>query len=218
MMLKDMRPIRGKYLIERLIAEGEHQQQDFKFTISDARKIARSLSAFANNEGGRLLVGVKDNGVIAGVRSDEDLYMLESAAELYCTPVPALELKAYKATDEGAVVIVATVEPHGGAMVHVKEEGGVLRAYYRVADENIVAPELMVRSRALRASGAGMLLNLNDVERRILEEVTSGPIQPERLMTRVTASRATVTDSLTKLLAIEALSLTYIHGHFHLTV
>ena len=48
-----------------LINQGEHQQQDFKFEISDARKIARSLSAFSNTEGGRLLVGVKDNGKIA---------------------------------------------------------------------------------------------------------------------------------------------------------
>ena len=54
------------------IAQGEHQQQDFKFEISDARKIARSLSAFANTNGGRLLVGVKDNGRLAGIRSEED--------------------------------------------------------------------------------------------------------------------------------------------------
>ena len=31
--------------IHALIAEGEHQQQDFKFEISDARKIAKTLSA-----------------------------------------------------------------------------------------------------------------------------------------------------------------------------
>ena len=57
--------------IYRLIAEGEHQTQDFKFEISDACKIARSISAFANTDGGRLLVGGKDNGKIAGVRAEE---------------------------------------------------------------------------------------------------------------------------------------------------
>ena len=63
--------------IHALIAEGEHQQQDFKFEISDARKIAKTLSAFANTDGGRLLIGVKDNGKIAGVRSEEEKYMIE---------------------------------------------------------------------------------------------------------------------------------------------
>ena len=72
--------------LQELISQGEHQQQDFKFEISDARKIARSLSAFSNTEGGRLLVGVKDNGKIAGVRSEEEAYMIEAAAKLYCKP------------------------------------------------------------------------------------------------------------------------------------
>lgn len=62
-----MRPNSDKVYLQQLIAEGEHQQQDFKFEISDARKIARSLSAFSNTDGGRLLIGVKDNGRIAGV-------------------------------------------------------------------------------------------------------------------------------------------------------
>ena len=70
--------------IQRLISEGEHVHQDFKFEISDARKIAKSISAFANTEGGRLLVGVKDNGKIAGVRSEEEIYMIEAAAQRYC--------------------------------------------------------------------------------------------------------------------------------------
>ena len=69
-----------------LIGEGEHTQQDFKFEISDARKIAKSLSAFSNTIGGRLLIGVKDNGRIAGIRSDEEIYMIEAAAQVYCEP------------------------------------------------------------------------------------------------------------------------------------
>ena len=39
--------------IDYFVHEGEHQQQDFKFEISDARKIAKTLSAFSNTDGGR---------------------------------------------------------------------------------------------------------------------------------------------------------------------
>ena len=81
-----MKPLTDTEYIHTLIAEGEHQQQDFKFEISDARKIARTLSAFSNTDGGRLLIGVKDNGKIAGVRSEEEKYMIEAAAQLYCLP------------------------------------------------------------------------------------------------------------------------------------
>ncbi len=68
------------------IREDEHLTQYFKYVINDCEKIARSLSAFANTEGGRLLVGVKDNGNIVGVSSDEEFFMIDSAAHRYCLP------------------------------------------------------------------------------------------------------------------------------------
>lgn len=77
--------------ILQLVTEGEHVHQDFKFAITDACKIARSLSAFSNTEGGRLLVGVKDNGKIAGIRSAEEIYMIEVAATRYCRPSVTLD-------------------------------------------------------------------------------------------------------------------------------
>ena len=59
------------YLL-RLIREGEHQQQDFKYRVADACKLAKSVSAFANTDGGRLLIGVRDDGHLSGVRSEEE--------------------------------------------------------------------------------------------------------------------------------------------------
>ena len=128
-MMKNLRASRGKFFIERLIAEGEHDRQDFKYTISDARKIARSLSAFANHRGGRLLIGVKDNGTVAGVRSEEDIYMIETAAQIYCRPEPSVTFHAYKANDEGAQVIVAEVAPSDIRPIYVQEDDGTRREY-----------------------------------------------------------------------------------------
>ena len=123
--------------IRALISEGEHVRQDFKFEISDSRKIARSLSAFANTEGGRLLIGVKDNGRIAGVRSEEEMYMVEAAAQVYCTPAVEVEMRVYR--PEGRSVLVASVGPAVRKPVLVKEEDGRRLAYVRIADENILA-------------------------------------------------------------------------------
>ena len=57
-----------------LIEEGEHQQQDFKYRIDSSQKISKTLAAFANTDGGRLLIGVKDNGRIAGVDPQEEIH------------------------------------------------------------------------------------------------------------------------------------------------
>ena len=77
---------RKKNHIEELIEQGENQHLDFKFAVNDSRKIARSMVAFANSEGGTLLIGVKDNGSIAGVRTEEELHMVETAAALFTRP------------------------------------------------------------------------------------------------------------------------------------
>jgi predicted HTH transcriptional regulator len=93
--------------VQELILQGEHQQQDFKFEISDARKIAKSLSAFANTDGGRLLIGIKDNGKIAGVRSEEEAYMIESAANVYCSPEVRFSMTQHRV--EGKVVLDVSI-------------------------------------------------------------------------------------------------------------
>ena len=78
-----------KYL-EELIAQGEHQQQDFKYKIQDPAKLAKSVSAFANTFGGRLLIGVRDDGKLSGVRDEEEIYMMRKAATECCHPASAI--------------------------------------------------------------------------------------------------------------------------------
>ena len=94
--MNDFKEIKSKHYIQNLIEEGEHEHQDFKFKISDARKIARSISAFANNSGGHLLIGVKDNGKVVGVESDEEIYMIEQAASMYCQPEQEVKCQSYR--------------------------------------------------------------------------------------------------------------------------
>ena len=123
--------------IQKLISEGEHIHQDFKFAISDARKIAKSLSAFANTEGGRLLVGVKDNGKIAGVRSEEEIYMVEAAATLYCRPEIELETHIYHI--EGKDVLEVQINESTQKPIYALDENNHPWAYVRIKDENILA-------------------------------------------------------------------------------
>ncbi|MDE6509669.1 MAG: ATP-binding protein [Muribaculaceae bacterium] len=219
--MKDIHAVKGRFLIERLVAEGEHECQDFKYKISDARKIARSLSAFANHKGGRLLIGVKDNGVIAGVRSEEDIFMIETAARSFCRPEPAVSFKAYKATDDGAVVVIATVEPIPDASEYicVKEQDGHLQAYIRVADENIAMPPYMMQARSLRGSIPGITLGATSPEAAVIDTINAlgGEATLDQVLKKVKASRLAATDAIVRLLAISALRSTYSAGAFRLS-
>jgi hypothetical protein len=81
--------------LKKLIKEGENQQLDFKYCVSDSRKIARTLSAFANSNGGKILIGVRDNGRIAGIKSDEEYYMVDTVAQLFCRPKITYSIKQH---------------------------------------------------------------------------------------------------------------------------
>ena len=160
-----MKERRGEAYIQKLIKEGEHQQQDFKFEISDVCKIAKSLSAFANTNGGRLLIGVKDNGKIAGVRSEEEQYMIQAAAELYCTPPVVYEMTTYIV--EGKQVLLADIKRTEKRPVYAKCEDGKLLAYVRIADENILATPVHLRYWRQNESQSGELTVYTEREQHL---------------------------------------------------
>lgn len=123
--------------LRKLIEEGEHDQQDFKYKIQEAAKLARSVSAFANTRGGRLLIGVRDDGHISGVKSEEEIFMMHAAAFKYCTPESAIRFDTLHV--EGCSVVIATIPPAQRKPIKAIDEGGTPHAYVRIKDENIAA-------------------------------------------------------------------------------
>lgn len=167
-----MKEVDSADYIKALITEGEHVNQDFKFEISDARKIAKSLSAFSNTSGGRLLIGVKDNGKIAGVRSDEEAYMIEAAADVYCVPKPEVEMKVYIV--DGKTVLVAEVMEAENKPVCALDEDGKNRAYIRIADENILATPVHMNIWKQEKSCCGSLVQLSGAEQMLMDMLHDG--------------------------------------------
>ena len=145
-----------KRYIHSLIREGEHQQQDFKYRVSDACKLAKSVSAFANTDGGRLLIGVRDDGNLSGVRPEEEIFMMHQAAYRYCKPEASIKFDTYHI--EGRTIVIATVPPSTRKPVCAIDSEGKARAYIRINDENIVASpvHLILWRESQKAKGAIM--------------------------------------------------------------
>lgn len=216
--MKDLKAIRGRQYILNLIEEGEHVHQDFKFQISDARKIARSISAFANNDGGRLLIGVKDNGVAAGIRNEEDVYMIETAAEMYCSPAVKVEMTAYN-VDAHIVVLKADIPKALRPPVMVKEAEGAMRAYYRVKDENMAAPEMLLRAWEYYNNRNGSLLQLDARQKLLLTILESeGEVSLERYLTRSHSSRSQALDLIGRLIASGVVNIAHNGTSFVITL
>ena len=154
-----------RYLLS-LIREGEHQQQDFKYRVADASKLAKSVSAFANTDGGRLLIGVRDDGQIAGVRSEEEIFMMHQAAYKFCKPEASIKFDTYHI--DGRTIVIATVPPSVKRPVCALDEEGHKRAYIRIADENIVASPVHLALWRELQKPQGIILTYDDYIRKLL--------------------------------------------------
>lgn len=149
--------------IKKLIAEGENQQLDFKFEVADARKIARSLAAFANTEGGRLLIGVKDNGKIAGVRSEEEYYMVEAAAHLYCKPAVYFESVEWEIDKKKILEIIIPKSDRRPHYAPQKKDKYLI--YIRVKDQNLLANSVLMKVWQREKQKKGTRLRFTDKEK-----------------------------------------------------
>jgi predicted HTH transcriptional regulator len=127
--------------IKKLISEGEHQKQDFKFRIDDQRKIARTLVAFANTDGGSLLIGVKDNGKISGINPEEEFHMIQGAAQMYCKPSMEFESRIWQ--EEMKLVLEIKIEPSTNHIFQAQDEDGHWKFYIRRKDQTLIANKII---------------------------------------------------------------------------
>ena len=156
----------GRY-IKDLITGGEGLKLDFKFCISDSRKIARTLSAFANTEGGTLLIGVRDNGSIAGVRSDEEVYMIETASRLFCKPEIPVIVRHHNI--DGKAILEVKVEKGNRRPYKAKNDDGRWISYTRQNDQNIVANSVLLELWRKEKTNRGVMVTFTDTENRLMD-------------------------------------------------
>ncbi len=194
-----------KYL-ERLIEQGEHQMQDFKFCINDSRKIAKTISAFANTDGGRLLIGVKDNGKIAGIKSDEEYYMIQSAAELFTKPSVKFEsnvINYYGNTVLEIYIPKSDKKPH-----FAKNEDNKWVAYIRKQDENFPANAILLKVWKNKRMKKGLYVEYTDIEKILLDYIDiKGSITVNRFSRLAGIPRWKAEDILVKLVCWDVINL-----------
>ncbi len=216
MEIKNFKAIHDKEYILELIEQGEHENQDFKFSISDSRKIARSISAFANNSGGRLLVGVKDNGKIAGIRNEEEFYMIEQAADMYCKPAYKVEQTLYCV--DGKYVLLVDVPAADKRPVLAQDDNRQWRTYYRVDDENIVAPPLLVKIWSSKKT-KGVLFEYSQKEAAVLQVISQkGMATLQEIEVSCHLSNASATDIAVFLCSMDVIECKYINGKWQFVV
>ena len=194
--------------IQSLIKEGEHQQQDFKYRVADAKKLAKSVLAFANTDGGRLLIGVRDDGNMSGVRDEEEIYMMHQAAYRYCRPQASIKFDTYQVAPHYAnnggrglrTIVIATVPPSDKRPIHAIDDEGNQRAYIRIADENIVASPVHLAMWREAQNPQGTMMTYTDTVRKLIDTLQGQRLTLNQLVRRSAIPRHKVITLLARLI------------------
>ena len=134
--------------IKFLINSGESNTLDFKQKVTSKEKIARTLAAMANTEGGIVLIGLSDQKRLTGIDPEEEKFMVESANEIYCFPRVSLSCDPYqiphaeadKKNREEKFLLVVQIKKSIGPKIYTSDKLGNRKLYIRVDDQTRLIP------------------------------------------------------------------------------
>lgn len=126
-------------MIKKLLSEKEGERLDFKQKINNLYKTAKAISAFANTSGGRIVIGISDDRTVAGIDPEEEKYMVQKAAGLYCQPPVPVTYKTWEIEEENKSILIVTVAESHKKPHYITNKQGEQIVYIRCKDKCLPA-------------------------------------------------------------------------------
>ena len=120
-----------------LIQQGESKTLELKSRLPQHDQVAKTIVAFANTSGGKLVLGVDDQRQVTGVAED-DLFTLQDqiASIIHDRCTPAILPEIYTAHLQGKLVLVVEVFRGNLPPYYLKSEGRNHGVYLRIGASN----------------------------------------------------------------------------------
>ncbi|MEX0821741.1 MAG: ATP-binding protein [Rhodothermales bacterium] len=133
--------------LAQLVSLGEGANLEFKRKVPKPERIAKEMIALANTKGGRLLLGVDDDGTIVGLRdAEEEEFALRRALNAHVSPPLEFTAERVPVARRRDVVIVhvpaSSSRPH---YLRSRKNGSDHSAYVRVNDKSVEASREAIR-------------------------------------------------------------------------
>lgn len=159
--------------LKRYVSFGEGQHVEFKRRMPRPERIAKEVIAFANAGGGRLFLGVSDDGEVVGLRDVvEEEFALIRALEAHIDPHVEVSLLRVPLTPRREVLVVEV--PASGDRPHFlvatpAGDGAPDRvAYVRVGASSVEASREAVRLMRFRREPTDVRFEFGEKERKLM--------------------------------------------------
>ncbi len=157
--------------LQDMVAFGEGKQIEFKQKLPDWNKLLREVVAFANTEGGTVLIGVDDDGGLSGVKDPREI---EEAITLnlnkWVRPEVVYKLSVIPITRKRAVVAIqvrrSKTKPH---YVRENPETNDGIALIRIADNSAKASKEIIQLLKYEGREQNMKVEYGEKERILMK-------------------------------------------------
>ncbi len=124
--------------LETLSSAQENHYFDRKSARIKPEDLARHIAAFANASGGKIVVGIEDDGTVSGFsrQGSRDVERFEQCAITDCSPAPdvsCMRIPVTNAFGEDDLVLVLDIEPSTSRVITRRKDGAV---FLRQGDES----------------------------------------------------------------------------------
>ena len=160
--------------LSQLVTLGEGQHLEFKKRVPGPERIAKEVIAFANTGGGRLLLGIDDDGTVAGVKdAAEEEYALQQALLAHSHPPVLIQSERIPITKKRDVIIVRVPASDHKPHFLVDPQNGERTAYVRVEDMSVEASREAVHLMRARREEVDVLFEFGEKEQILMRYLDS---------------------------------------------
>jgi predicted HTH transcriptional regulator len=163
--------------LQSLVAQGEGLHLEFKHKLPEWPKLMREVVAFANTEGGTVLIGVEDDGTISGLKDPREI---EEALQLHLLEWmrPGIELRIEVVPLSRKRAVVAIMVPRSKTKPHYALErplGEQGTALIRIADNSVRASKETLELLRYEGRERNMKVEIGEKERILMQHLVAEP-------------------------------------------
>lgn len=137
--------------IYTLIGEATAYEKKQMLEIKHPKSWLKSISAFANGEGGTLIFGISDEDQIVGLTDAEgDAEKISEEIKSKLDPIPIVNLE-YKEVDKKKLVLLHIYSGQETPYYYIGDKQRL--AFIRVGNESVIADRIQLKSLVLKGSG-----------------------------------------------------------------
>lgn len=195
--------------LSQLASLGEGIHLEFKRKVPRPERMAKEVIALANTLGGRVLLGVADDGTVVGLRdAEEEEYALRTALNEHCRPHVDVSMERVPIARRRDVIVVHVPEspekPH--YLVNGDKRHG--RAFVRVKDKSVEASREVVDLMQTKGGVGNVQFEFGEKELMLMRYLDAyGQITVRQFATMADISRRRASATLVRLTKANVLRL-----------